>query len=309
MPQKKTLTLPQAGSQADSDSNLSSTAMTDTDTQESTNPGIISKPRLRKRQHEEEWSVFMADIKKMFYDFKIQQEESFKAFQKTLLVTIEDIKKQNGEIRSSIEFLSKKYDEINTKINKIEKEKKEHNLNIGQLEENIEVLEKKSKQSCLEIRNIPTKKSENKSQLLDLIQKLSLTLKVPVESYEIRDVYRTNAKPEANKPICLEFTSVVLKEKFLQAFKSYNKEHRGIDRLSTKNLQLDFPSQPIYISEALTFKCKRLFYQAREFAKANNYRFCWTSHGKVYLRKQEGAPFNYIQSEYSLTTLEGGKAK
>lgn len=305
---KKAPSLQRAGLAADSDSNLSSNAMTDTDSQRGTTTNSSTKLR-RKRQHDDDLIVFMADMKKMFQDFKLQQEENLKKFQNSLFSTIEDIKKQNGEIRTSLEFLTKQYDEINLKIDKMEKDKRDYNMCIEKLEERIETFEKKLKASSLEIRNIPTRRAESKDDLLDLITKLSLTLKVPLGGADVRDVYRLNTKPEAIKPITIEFSTVILKEKFLLAFKNYNKEHRGSDRLSTKNLQLDGTAQPIFVSEALTFKCKKLFYQAREFAKANSYAFCWTSYGKVYLRKKEGAPFTYVKSEKSFERLMDGDSK
>lgn len=49
---------------------------------------------------------------------------------------------------------------------------------------------------------------------------------------------------------------------------------------------------------------RRIFYLAREFAKENNYNYCWSSRGFVYLREKENAPFIRIMNESDLDQLK-----
>lgn len=84
--------------------------------------------------------------------------------------------------------------------------------------------------------------------------------------------------------------------------RKYNKDHPEC-KLNTSHLKLEGASKPIFIAETLTTKGNRLFFLARDFAKANKYIYCWTSYGKVYLRKIEGSPLIRINEDADLIEL------
>lgn len=121
---------------------------------------------------------------------------------------------------------------------------------------------------------------------------------------EIKDIYRTNSGKETSKPIIVEFTSVLKKEKVLKATKDFNKTRRKEEKLSSETLKLPGTRKPIFLSETLTFKAQKLFYLSREFAKVNGYTFCWTSRGYVYLRKAENMPTVRIDTTADLENLK-----
>ncbi|XP_013146619.1 PREDICTED: uncharacterized protein LOC106109570 [Papilio polytes] len=83
----------------------------------------------------------------------------------------------------------------------------------------------------------------------------------------------------------------------------FNKNNSN-NKLNTEHLQIKGPKIPIYFSENLSTKTKRLYYLAREFAAYEKYKFCWTTHGKVYLRKEEGTPLYRINSEEDINKLK-----
>ncbi|CAG9138719.1 unnamed protein product [Plutella xylostella] len=93
------------------------------------------------------------------------------------------------------------------------------------------------------------------------------------------------------------------KEKFLNAIKMFNKNKPKGEKLNTGPLQIQGPRKPVYLSESLTFKTQKLFYMARELQKNCNYAFCWTSHGSVYLRKEENGPLIRVLNEADLEKL------
>ncbi|KAL4708006.1 hypothetical protein ACJJTC_010622 [Scirpophaga incertulas] len=66
--------------------------------------------------------------------------------------------------------------------------------------------------------------------------------------------------------------------------------------------QLIGPSKPIFISENLTAKVKKLFYLSREFAKTHAYKFCWVTNGKIFLRKKENGTLSRIERESDLAS-------
>lgn len=86
--------------------------------------------------------------------------------------------------------------------------------------------------------------------------------------------------------------------------KTLNRELRVEDKLNTKSIGLPGDRKPIFVDESL----KRLSHQAREFAKRNNYKFCWISNSKILLRKNsETKVIHTITSEPCFLKLEQEK--
>lgn len=248
--------------------------------------GSSSEPNLnemkatnatRKRKHslydDEMLNSFMTEMKQMFKDFKDEQDKR----NERLCAVFEDL-------RTSVDFLAHKYDSLQSKIDKLESDRNADIQYVRNLEDKIETLERNNRSTCLEIRNIPTFPSESKSSLLETFIKTCGVLSVPVLPSEVKDIFRIKTKQQASKTVIVDLTSCILKEKIIAMYRKYNK---GSSKLTTETLHLSGPPSPIYISENLSSKMKKLFYLAREFAKTNNYKYCWVSHGKIFLRRRD----------------------
>lgn len=251
-----------------------------------------------KRKHGETKEILMEEMKELFSNFTAKQDAKLQS----LLDSINGIIKQNNEFRESFAMISEQYEQMKLKLEKVQEERKEELSYIQQLEEKIESLEKSKKSTSIEIRNIPAKKGETKVDLLQVVCAVGKGLNCQILNSEIRDIYRTNTKSSAVKPIIVDFVSVLQKDNLLSSYKNFNKVNKG-NRLSTNHLGLQCPQIPIFIAENLTFKTKRLFYLAREFAKVNEFSFCWTAHGKIYLRKKEGMQSLHVKAESDLRTI------
>lgn len=153
--------------------------------------------------------------------------------------------------------------------------------------------------SSLECRNIPCKKDETQEDLCNLVINIGKVLDVPVEKEEIRDVYRTTTKTTSDKPLIVDFTTVIKKDNILSSLKKINKKNSKI-KLTAASLSLGGPPKPVFISENLTHRSRRLFFAARNHAKTHDYAYCWTTNGKIYLRKREGMPALRISTESEL---------
>lgn len=134
------------------------------------------------------------------------------------------------------------------------------------------------------------------------MSRVGLATKVAVNEAHIRDVLRLNADKGGSRPIIVDFSSVVLKERTLTSVKKHNQANKS-HKLNTSHLELDGRPQPIYLTECLTQKARRLFYLAREFCKQNSYQFCWTTHGKIFLRQKVGAASHRIDTDSDLYKL------
>lgn len=125
-----------------------------------------------------------------------------------------------------------------------------------------------------------------------------------VQTVDLRDVYRltSNKKTQAHGPITVEFTSTKKRDRLLTNIKNFNRDH-NTNRLNSSHIKMSGNS-PIFISESLTTKARKLFYQAREFTKQYGYAYHWTSHGKVYVKKKEGDTAKRITQECDFEGLK-----
>ncbi|CAG9787935.1 unnamed protein product [Diatraea saccharalis] len=277
-------------------SDCDSLGLSDTNDAELTAKVPHRQKRKRTNTTDSQLNNFMVEMKSLFTEFKVQQEDKLNK----ICTVVEEVKVQNSEIRSSIEFLSKQYDFILNQVNVLKEQVHNSNKKVELLENKLEKYERSSRSTCLEIRNIPVKKSETKVSLLNTVIEIGDVLSLTIQPLEIKDIFRVNTKNPENKTIIMELNNVITKEKFLNAFKSYNKSN---NRLCTGQLKISGPPKPIFISENLTTTMKRLFYLARVFASSNNYNYCWTTNGKIFIRKKEGYPLHWIKSEYDLQKL------
>lgn len=114
---------------------------------------------------------------------------------------MQQIKEQNEEIRSSIEFMSNKYEDMRTKVETLEAERKADRKYILTLENKLEMMERRTRQSNLEIRNVPKiptnpESRETKKDLVSVIQNMGNFLNIKLKQSDIRDIFRINLKTE-----------------------------------------------------------------------------------------------------------------
>lgn len=188
-----------------------------------------------------------------------------------------------------MDFISKQYEDMKDKLTKMESERKNHLAHIQSLEQKVENMERFQRQATIEIRNIPVNKKENKQDLIKLVERVGDLTGISVEESQIRDIFRLKTKKEDNQPVIVDFTSTFLKEKVLTSVKAYNKSKKE-HKINTRDLKIDGEAKPVFITECLTQNAKRIYFLAREFSKKHNYAYCWTTNGKVFLRKKEGSP-------------------
>ncbi|CAG4950735.1 unnamed protein product [Parnassius apollo] len=179
--------------------------------------------------------------------------------------------------------MSDKYDSLLEKVRNLEEQNSAYYKRIQELEEKFE---RETHATKIELRNVPKETHETKDDLLNILKKTGGVLGSTLQQSDVKNIYRINTKNEGNKPIIADFTSCLTKDKFISNLKKYNKTHAN-NKLNTKDISMDGPAKPIYISDNLPQKTRQLFAAGRDFAKKNNYVFCWTSVGRVYLKKSE----------------------
>ncbi|CAG9138373.1 unnamed protein product [Plutella xylostella] len=176
----------------------------------------VTERKKRKFDHSD--SNIIDVMKEMFNAFARDQDARFERLQ----TTISNLKEQNNELTLSVELMSSKYDEFLVKISELESERKKDKEAIYFLEDKIEYLERKSKSTGIEIRNLPKKTGETKKDLCSLIQNFGNSINVDMNQSCVKDIYRIRSK-DASNPILVEFTTVIQKETVLENVKAFNK--------------------------------------------------------------------------------------
>lgn len=220
-----------------------------------------------KKKREDEFITFKTEMQYMFKELIREQQQ----FYSNLSEQMEEIKTQNQTLQQAADFNSTTYDNFLKRIEILEQEKREDRKRISILEEKNKQLEKQLRTSSLEIRNIRQKPNETKQDLVEMIIRLGKVIDVPIQSLDIRDVFRINSKSE-HKTILADFTTVLIKEKITQSIEMFNKVNK-VAKLNTQQLHIDGPKLPIFISEYLTHKTKQLFFLARDCATHQGFKY------------------------------------
>lgn len=228
-----------------------------------------------------------------------------------LVNEVNDLKSQNSlihksldEFEKSMNFMNAQYEDILKKVEVMEKERSELRSYNLTLENKIKDLEQNSRNSCVEIRNVPVPAKETHTDLTSVVTKIATTINIEINPMDVRDIRRLPGKPGSNKPIVVEFSKVNTKNLFLDSSRDYNKKRGKQDKLNTESIGLDGDKQPVFVSEYLPAGAKKLFHLAREFANQHNYQFCWTSNCNIFLRKETGAKYILVKSEQTLLELQ-----
>lgn len=272
---------------------------------QNTPPNFVSQRKRPRQSSEERFCSFKDEIKVMLSEWK----ETQNTLLNKLVAEVAEIKQQNAEIKhtneeieKSLQFINEKYEDMKKKVEDLEGERKEHLLKIASLESEIGEVQRNLKSATIELRNVPkTTDTETKTDLCNIIEKTCQVIDVNIQATNIRDVFRVTSKA-GKSTIVAELTTVIMKNHIIQGAKAFNEKHPD-QRLNSGHIGFKGVITPIYISEALTSKGRRLFFLARDLAKSKEYKFCWTNSGKIFIRKAIDAPRIEIKDELQIATL------
>lgn len=258
-----------------------------------------------RRPREEEMSP------SQFHDFKQEMSELITSFiteQKKVYVEITNTLKSLQQISSNIEqrisLLTSQNEEFQGKIDRLETQVKKDREYIYLLEDKIEDLQRASRKTSIELKNVPRKPSENRGDLINMITCLSNAVNIEICARDIKDIFRLRARSDGEKspPIIVELGSTILKTDLLKKTKEFNIKNKC--KLQAKHLGFKTSEDtPVYISEQLTAKGARLFFLSRDLAKSKKFKYCWTAFGRVFVRKDDVSKIICIHSEAQIHQL------
>ena len=203
---------------------------------------------------------------------QVEREQSTQADSLNFLHgMVDDMKQELGQLKSKTSDLENNGQDmalIRGAVDRMEQEKFYQNLLIS---------------------GIPKTPNEN---LTAIITTLSSKMNIDVSATDVATAYRTKSDN-----IYIKFMSQLIRDKI------YN-NRKNLQRSSITSKSLVFQAEnKFYINEVLDDKQKELFYQARCKRKSANYRFIWTFHGTVYMKKSKDSSLIKISQQSDLENL------
>lgn len=175
----------------------------------------------------------------------------------------------------------------------LQEENKSLKKRVNTLEGRLNDLEQHSRMNNLEIQGVPERKDE---QVFETVEKIisflgeDATGKVTT-AHRVQTVKTNNKFP---KNIIVEFNSRQFRDKVLTLAKQKRNRSQG------PGLKIEELGDSIFINEHLTPNNKTLFREAREWAKANNFKYVWVKNGNVLMRKDDISRVKHIKDMTSL---------
>lgn len=210
---------------------------------DSNNVNVGDKGKKCEANTQSELQAFMKTMCEMFESFKTSIESRLNKIQDSTV----KIQSQNTDITNSVQFMSEKHDELLRRIEGLENERSEDRKYIRMLEKKIENFDRRSRSSCIEIRNIPKTKDESKNGLCDILMNLGNTLNLQIDQREIKDIYRTSSTKTHDNRIVVDFCSTLKKDNLIVSFKNFNRNKQIEKKLNTEHIKISGIKKPIFI--------------------------------------------------------------
>ncbi|CAN7943562.1 unnamed protein product, partial [Ixodes hexagonus] len=216
---------------------------------------------------------------------------------------IDQIKTSFEQVRSSITSLEKKYDSLLTTVSAHTTDITDLRTEVGALKATVSEqadtilslrsvmneAEQFSRRQKMEIHGVKVAPGEAPASIVaELADKLGIVEHQPTD---VVLVHRLSGKRALNPPILVKFTSVEVKDRWVQA--------RGKLRL----LSTDDSPERVFFNDNLTQTNRELFWLARTRGKELGYKFVWVKNARIFARKRKGAPHVRILQQSDLNLI------
>ncbi|XP_047041119.1 uncharacterized protein LOC124645357 [Helicoverpa zea] len=166
---------------------------------------------------------------------------------------------------------------------------------ISLLEGKIDKLEQQARQCNIEICNVPEKRGENLSTVLESIASainMTLSQRDIIAIHRVPHAHSKNTRP---KNIIVKFATRLLRDNMLSAYRL----SRGLtsDRIGISGTPIR-----VYMNEHLTLRNKDLFRKCREAAQANKFKYVWIRNATILVKEMDDSATFAIHTESDIST-------
>lgn len=208
---------------------------------------------------------------------------------------VENSEKKMDNMIGKFDDLKKNYEEVLAKQEKLEQENTNLRQSITQIKELYEdkndMLENRTRNSNIEIKNMPETAKEDVVKIVELIGK-AVGLQ-DIKEGDIQVAHRVDPfnkdKNKGQRAIVVHMGSRYLRNKWLKQYKIFNSPNSDGQRkvLTAKCINKNLPDTPIYLNEHITGKRKNLLNATKAFAKENHFKYVWVKDAFILIKKEE----------------------
>lgn len=204
---------------------------------------------------------------------------------------LQEIRNSQQQINTKIEIQNKKIVELEMKMEAASLENRKMKEKILATDHLLDEIDQTQRGDSLEINGLPEKEREN---LKKEIENLVSALGQEIYDQDIRTAFRLPKYSRADS-IRLPQPSIVMVK--------FNNLHIRSLLLKRRRELKNATGHKLYVHENLTKHRRRLFAKARDDSKRKGYKHCWTTNGKIYVKKEDFSTAIPISSYDSLQKI------
>lgn len=239
--------------------------------------------RPSRQKSVDEPPLTMNDISKQLQENRQWMEGQFQAILKQfneISERVTAVEKEQKEQGKALNFYGEELEVIKQEIVNIKTARNETTMSSSRISRSVEKIEQERNLKTLIVDGVPP---TNKENLFMVIEKLAGELEVMCSSSDIDSVFRVKQKTDSPKQpaIIVKFNNMGARDALYDGRKRMVKKN-----ITTKSIGMEGEiGSSIYINEQLSKDELELFYKARQKKRELSYKYCWTFHGNVYMRK------------------------
>lgn len=210
------------------------------------------------------------------------------------------------ELEKSVNFLSERFDKIQVDLKTVVSDCKSFKKDISalqaetrfqrnaivELRHELDQQINQVKSIDIEIKGIPHTQGENLIQLISfLASKAGFVRGEDV----IAECYRLKSLPNSGSIVCVRMKTAQARSELVRLCKKKI-------RLTLADINLGQATDQIFVNEAVSKTM--ILALSIQFKRNYGYKFCWLSHGRVYLRRSEADAPIMIKDEWDLDKLK-----
>lgn len=243
--------------------------------------------------------VLPSELAKMLKDVQRDLQEMRTSLER-------DFRKENRELKASIQAFTEKFETMNTRYLELQEEnlelKKANASLVGDCaelkkqvrdqEQRIVELEQYSRNRNIEIKGVPASEGEDLPGILDKIAK---AVGEPITSADVAVCHRVPCKEPSRSNIIVQFHNRTKRDVLLAKARKA--------RLSVEDLGMS-EKGPVFINEHLCPALKKLLGMTVAKKKDKGWRFAWSRDGKIFARKTESSRILRVSCVTDLDKME-----